>query len=142
MLRDGAEAAAKSPSRLIHAATLVELGTALRRGGRVVESREPLRSGLDLARRCAGVSVAQRAAHELEATGEKAPRYTPIGADALTPSEQRVAAMAARGMTNREIAARLFVTIKTVEGHLHAAYDKLGIRSRQQLAEALESTGG
>ena len=96
-----------------------------------------MRAALDLARRCGGVAVARRAAHELEATGEKVPRYTPIGVDTLTASERRVAQMASRGMTNREIAASLYVTIKTVESHLRATYDKLGIRSRQKLATAL-----
>ena len=59
------------------------------------------------------------------------------GVDALTPSEQRVASMAAGGMTNRDIAQALFVTPKTVEVHLSNAYRKLGIRSRRELAGAL-----
>lgn len=141
LLIDAVRAAERSPARLVHAATLVELGTALRRGNRLVEAREPLRAGLDIARRCAALALARRAAHELEASGEKAPRQTPIGADALTPSEHRVATMAARGMTNRQIAASLFVTIKTVEGHLHATFDKLAIHSRTELPEALGSPG-
>ena len=64
-------------------------------------------------------------------------RYTPIGVESLTPSERRVAQLAASGLTNRAIAQSLFVTVKTVETHLAAVYDKLGIRSRQQLPEAL-----
>ena len=69
---------------------------------------------------------------------EKVQRYTPIGATTLTASERRVAEMAARGMTNREIAAALYITVKTVESHLSATYDKLGVRSRQHLTSALE----
>jgi DNA-binding CsgD family transcriptional regulator len=61
------------------------------------------------------------------------------GVDALTPSEQRVARMAADGMTNREIAATLFVTTRTVEVHLTHAYQKLDIGSREQLPEALQA---
>ena len=59
------------------------------------------------------------------------------GRDALTPSELRVAEMAATGQTNREVAQRLFVTQKTVEAHLARAFRKLGIDSRVQLASAL-----
>jgi len=59
------------------------------------------------------------------------------GADALTPSERRVAQMAAQGMINRDIAQALFVTEKTVETHLGHAYAKLNVRSRADLPEAL-----
>ena len=126
-----------APTRLVHAMALTELGAALRRERRPADGREPLREGLVLARRCGAVALGRRAADELEASGEKVERYTPIGADALTPSERRTAEMAARGMTNREIAAALYVTIKTVESHLRAAYDKLGIGSRRELARPL-----
>jgi DNA-binding CsgD family transcriptional regulator len=60
------------------------------------------------------------------------------GIGALTPSERRVAEMAAGGMTNREIAQALFVTLRTVEIHLTHAYQKLEINSREQLPNALE----
>ena len=64
-------------------------------------------------------------------------RWTPIGIESLTPSERRVAEMAANGMTNRQMAQSLFLTVKTIETHLAATYDKLGIRSRRELPEAL-----
>jgi DNA-binding NarL/FixJ family response regulator len=60
------------------------------------------------------------------------------GAAALTSAQLRVARLAADGLGNREIAERLFLTEKTVEGHLGQAYRKLGIRSRTQLAGALD----
>jgi DNA-binding CsgD family transcriptional regulator len=63
------------------------------------------------------------------------PRTT--GADALTPTERRIVGLALEGMTNTEIAQSLFVTVKTVESHLHNAYLKLGISSRKDLARAL-----
>jgi DNA-binding NarL/FixJ family response regulator len=63
--------------------------------------------------------------------------YTPIGVESLTPSQRRVAELAANGMTNRQIAQTLFLTVKTIESHLAGAYDTLGIRSRQQLPAAL-----
>ena len=56
------------------------------------------------------------------------------GINALTPSERRVCELAARRLTNREIAQALFVTVKAVEGHLGTAYRKLGVRRRGQLA--------
>ncbi|HEU4599238.1 MAG TPA: helix-turn-helix transcriptional regulator, partial [Solirubrobacterales bacterium] len=59
------------------------------------------------------------------------------GVESLTPSERRVAELAASGLTNRQIAQSLFVTVKTVEAHLSASYDKLDINSRHQLTEAL-----
>jgi DNA-binding CsgD family transcriptional regulator len=63
------------------------------------------------------------------------------GVESLTPSELRVGRRAAEGHTNREIAEDLFVTIKTVEMHLANAYRKLEVRSRTQLAGALEASG-
>jgi DNA-binding CsgD family transcriptional regulator/tetratricopeptide (TPR) repeat protein len=137
LLREAVEQAEASPARLVHATALTDLGAALHREHRETEAREPLRAGLLMARRCGAVSLAQRAAGELEATGVRVPRYTPVGADALSPRERHVAELAARGMTNREIAATLYLTIKTVESHLRAAYDKLGIRSRRELQDAL-----
>jgi DNA-binding CsgD family transcriptional regulator len=118
---------------------LLELGEALRRDGHRAKARGPLRGALEQARRCGMVRVAKRANDELQASGEKVRRYTPIGVESLTPSERRVAELAASGMTNRQIAQHLFVTVKTVEAHLSAAYDKLDIDSRRQLPAALAS---
>jgi DNA-binding CsgD family transcriptional regulator len=92
---------------------------------------------MELAYTCGAASLVERARAELMATGARPRRALRTGADALTPSEQRVAQMAAEGMTNREIAATLFVTTRTVEIHLTHAYQKLGINSREQLPEAL-----
>jgi len=126
-----------SPARLARAEALVDLGAALRRAGHRADARPPLREGLELARRCGAAGLAKRAHDELSATGERVRRWTPIGVESLTPSERRVAEMAASGLTNRQIAQSLFLTVKTIETHLAAAYDKLGIRSRQQLPRAL-----
>lgn len=126
-----------SPAQLERAHALAELGAALRRANRRAEARDPLREGLALARRCGAAALAKRTSEELEATGEKVRRHTPIGVESLTPSERRVAELAASGMTNRQIAQTLFLTVKTIESHLAAAYDKLDIRSRRELPEAL-----
>ena len=81
-----------------------------------------------------------RAQDELMATGARPRRVALSGLDALTPSERRVAGMAAKELTNRDIAQALFVTPKTVEVHLSSVYRKLGIASRAQLADALGSS--
>jgi DNA-binding CsgD family transcriptional regulator len=137
LLEEALAGTTNSPRRLQVAHALVDLGELLRRQGRRADARKPLREGFDLARRCGAARIAKRANGELEATGEKVRRYAPIGVEALTPSERRVAELAASGMTNRQIAQSLFVTVKTVEAHLSAAYDKLDIDSRRQLPEAL-----
>ncbi len=109
----------------------------LRRNNRRADAREPLRQGLELARSCGAKPLAERAHTELVATGARPRRLVFSGVEALTPSERRVATMAAEGMTNREIAQALFVTPRTVEVHLSSTYRKLGISSRTQLPDAL-----
>jgi DNA-binding CsgD family transcriptional regulator len=128
----------QSPRRLERVHVLVDLGEALRREGRRVEARSPLRDGYELARRCGAARLAKRANVALQATGVTVRRYAPIGVESLTPSERRVAELAASGLTNRQIAQSLFVTRKTVEAHLSAAYDKLDIGSRRELPGALD----
>lgn len=137
LLERAAEVVDGSPRRLEHALTLLALGTALRRVGRRADARAPLRKAFDLARRGGAARTARLANEELQATGETVRRYTPIGVESLTPSERRVADLAASGMTNRQIAQSLFVTVKTVEAHLSATYHKLDIKSRRELPAAL-----
>jgi DNA-binding CsgD family transcriptional regulator len=74
---------------------------------------------------------------EVTAAGARPRRTALHGLEALTPRELQTAGLAAEGMSNREIADALFVTVKTVEWHLKHSYGKLGIRSRRELAEAL-----
>ncbi|HEX6405295.1 MAG TPA: AAA family ATPase [Pseudonocardiaceae bacterium] len=137
LLEDAASMLARSSARLEQARALTDLGAALRRANRRSEAREPLRCALDLAVRCGAVPLTERAHQELVAAGARPRRVTSSGIDALTPSELRVARMAADGMTNRAIAQALFVTIKTVEVHLGNAYRKLGVPSRARLTAAL-----
>jgi DNA-binding CsgD family transcriptional regulator len=96
-----------------------------------------LREGLDLAHRCRATALAQRARQELLAAGARPRRPVLTGRDALTPTEARIAEMAAQGLTTPEIAQALFVTTKTVETHLGHTYQKLDIHSRGELAHAL-----
>jgi DNA-binding CsgD family transcriptional regulator len=132
---------ARTEARLEHARALVDLGAALRRAKLISEAREPLREGLAIARTCGAVPLAERAYEELRATGARPRKIVRGGADALTASERRVARMAADGMANKEIAQALFVTVRTVEAHLHHAYQKLEISSRAELADALTAAG-
>ncbi len=141
LLREAAAVLDGSPRQFQRAEALSELGAALRRARHRVEARGPLREALQLARRCGAVRLARRTQDELLASGEKVRRHTPIGVESLSPSERRVAELAATGLTNRQIAQELFVTVKTIEAHLSATYDKLGIRSRRQLAAALGREG-
>ncbi len=139
-LREAVEAVAGSPARLEHAKALAALGSGLRRARRPREAREPLRRALALADVCGAAGLAEDVRAELYAAGGR-PRATELkGVEALTPSERRVATLAAQGQTNREIAQSLYVTPKTVEVHLSNAYRKLGIRSRRELAGELAIT--
>jgi DNA-binding CsgD family transcriptional regulator len=138
LLKEAAEVLSSSPARLEHAKARTELGAALRRANRRAEAREQLRQGLELATICGAGSLAARAERELLATGARPRRVALTGVESLTPSERRVAEMAAEGPTNREIAQALFVTQRTVEVHLTSIYRKLGLSSRSQLAAALD----
>jgi DNA-binding CsgD family transcriptional regulator len=140
LLREAVEVLGESPVRLEHARALVDWGAALRRAGKRGEpARAPLREALDIATRCGAVSVAEQARAELLAAGAKPRRTALRGAAALTPSERRVAELATEGLTNREIAQTLFITIKTVEDHLRNTYRKLEVAGKGDLAGAMAS---
>jgi DNA-binding CsgD family transcriptional regulator len=125
------------PQRLEYIRALVDLGAALRRANRRAEARAPLRKGLELSHRGDATALAERARIELAATGARPRRVMLTGVDSLTPSERRVADLAAQGLTTRQIAQALFVTPKTVEYHLRHTYQKLDVSSRSELAEEL-----
>ena len=123
----------ESQAALERARGLVDYGAALRRSGRRQAARDPLRRGLDLAQRCDAQVLATRALAEVRLTGARPRRSALDGPDALTEREREVAALAAKGLSNREIAKTLVVTVKTVEWHLRHAFRKLGIDSRAKL---------
>jgi DNA-binding CsgD family transcriptional regulator len=139
ILRDAASLLETSQKRLLQSAILTDLGALLRHTGRRRDAREPLRVALDLATRAESTRTAQRARDELAATGAQPRREALSGVAALTPSERRVADLAAEGLSNRQIAETLWVTLKTVEVHLGRTYGKLGIKSRAELPRALGS---
>ncbi|MCK1479698.1 AAA family ATPase [Bradyrhizobium sp. 197] len=140
LLGESAASLRKSPAVLERAHSLAELGAALRRDGCRSAAREPLGEALDLAARCGARPLAARVREELKATGARPRREWRTGLEALSPRELRVAQLAAEGRTNREIAYQLYVTLKTIEGHLARAYTKLGIERRNQLSKFFAGT--
>jgi DNA-binding CsgD family transcriptional regulator len=141
LLSEAATVLESSPARLELARALTDLGAALRRGGHRADARKPLRRGLDLASRCGATVLAARAREELVTAGARPRRERMSGTRALTASERRVATLAATGLSNREIAQALFITIRTVKAHLGHAFEKLDITNRAQLADALATDG-
>ena len=137
LLREAAAALDASQAELERARAHADLGAALRRAGEADEAREELRLAVDIAHRCGADALEDLALGELRAAGARPRRRATTGAGALTPSERRIAELAASGSQNREIAQALFVTTATVEFHLRNAYRKLGISGRPGLADAL-----
>ena len=136
LLREAAMTLDAAGAALESARAVVDLGALLRRSNRRADARELLREGLDIAHRAGAVALADQAETELRATGARPRRARLTGLDALTASERRVAELAAQGMTNREIAQALFVTARTVEGHLTRTFQKLDLHSREDLRGA------
>ncbi len=126
-----------SVSPFERARTELVYGERLRRAGRRLDSREQLRAALDEFERLGASSWAERAREELRASGETARKRDPALVDGLTPRELEIALQVADGGTNKEVAARLFLSPKTVELHLSRVYRKLGIRSRTELARLM-----
>ena len=117
---------------LDRARTLLALGVTQRRMKRRRESRATLEDALGLFERIGAVVWAERTRGELRRISGRA--ATPGG---LTPAEERVAVLVAEGKTNKEVAAALYVSDRTVEGHLAHIFGKLGIRHRTEIAAAL-----
>ena len=137
LLEEAVQVLNNSVAKLEHAKARTDLGAALRRANRRAEARHHLRRAIELATICGAAPLAARGESELLATGARPRRIALTGVDSLTPSEHRVAELAAAGSTNRQIAQALFITQRTVEVHLTSIYRKLTISSRAQLAAAL-----
>jgi DNA-binding CsgD family transcriptional regulator len=114
-------------------------GSWLRRQRRAAESRAPLRAARDSFDALGLVDLAERARQELRAAGESSRRRSPEAWDQLTAQELQIAQMAAEGLSNREIAQRLYISHRTVGAHLHRIFPKLGITSRSQLHAAISA---
>jgi DNA-binding NarL/FixJ family response regulator len=114
-------------------------GEWLRRQGRRTDARTQLRTAHEMLDTIGMEAFAERARRELRATGEKVRKRTVEARDELTPQEQQIARLARDGLSNPEIAARLFLSPRTVEWHLKKVFTKLAISSRMGLHDALPS---
>jgi DNA-binding CsgD family transcriptional regulator len=112
-------------------------GEHLRRDRCTADSRAQLAAALETFERLGAAPWADRAAGELRATGQTKPRAKGLAGDPLTPQEREIATLAAEGLSNKQIAQRLFLSHKTVGNHLFRIFPKLGISSRAALRDAL-----
>lgn len=122
-----------SDDRWSLARTRLAYGERLRRAGRRVDAREQLRSALEAFEDQGADAWVDRASAELRASGETLRRRKSWEEEQLTPQELQIALHVARGMTNREVGAALFLSHKTIEFHLGRVYRKLGMHSRAEL---------
>ena len=136
-LGEAVETLERGAARLELARVTCDLGAELRRSGERSAARDVLRRAHTLASQCGATRLANRARDELGRSGARLMREPASGVEGLTPSEVRVAELAAEGLTNREVAQALFVSEKTVETHLGRVYRKLDIKSRHALPAAL-----
>jgi DNA-binding CsgD family transcriptional regulator len=112
-------------------------GQWLRRRRRVAESRAVLRAARDRFDALGCVPWGEQARRELRASGERSRRRVPEARDQLTAQELQIAQLAAKGLSNREIGQRLYLSHRTISTHLYRAFPKLGITSRAELGVAL-----
>ncbi|MGH2775164.1 MAG: helix-turn-helix transcriptional regulator [Actinomycetota bacterium] len=142
LLREAMTQAERSEAMVERALVQVALGRALNDAGRKGEARDWLRRGIHQARQHGVFLLAAQALSLISDAGGRPRRLSLTGVEALTPSERRVAQMVASGLSNREVAEGLFVTVKAVEAHLGKVYRKLAISSRAQLGGALKGALG
>jgi DNA-binding CsgD family transcriptional regulator len=142
LYRDALERLGRTRIRIDLARAHLLYGEWLRRERRRTDAREQLRTAYEMFETMGAAAFADRAERELLATGERARKRTVETRADLTAQEAQVARLACDGLSNPEIGARLFVSRRTVEYHLHKVFIKLGITSRSELANALPAEAG
>jgi ATP/maltotriose-dependent transcriptional regulator MalT len=135
--REAIDRLGRTPLRPDLARAHLLYGEWLRHEDRQAEARQQLRTAHEMLGTMGMEAFAERARAELQATGEKVRKWAVEVRDDLTAQERQIAALARDGMSNPEIGARLFVSPRTVEWHLRNVFNKLGIRSRRQLPNAM-----
>ena len=129
--------ASAAASEYAHARLQLAWGVRLRRQRRVADSRRHLRAALEGFHALRATPWSDRAAEELRASGETSRRRVPDTLDELSAQEIQIAMLAAEGLTNREIGAKLFLSHRTVGSHLYRIFPKLSITSRSELRGAM-----
>ncbi|MEU0811141.1 AAA family ATPase [Streptomyces sp. NPDC005970] len=122
------------------AQTLLDLAEWLRRRRRIAEARAPLTEALETFRRLGAHPWIERARAESRAAGLDVTDTAPAALAELSPQQQQIIRLAARGLTNREIGEKLFLSPRTVGSHLYRSFPKLGITARSQLRDLVEAT--
>lgn len=122
------------------AQTLLDLAEWLRRRRRIAEARGPLTDALETFRRLGARPWIERARAESRASGLDVTDAAPDALAELSPQQQQIIRLAARGLTNREIGEKLFLSPRTVSSHLYRSFPKLGITARSQLRDLIEGT--
>jgi DNA-binding CsgD family transcriptional regulator len=130
----------RSRALVLYARAQLRYGEWLRRENRRVDARTQLRAAYSAFEAMGARAFAERARRELLATGETVRRRTTDARDELTPQEAQIARLASERLSNPEIAAQLYLSHRTVEYHLRKVFQKLGISSRKELAEALRDS--
>jgi DNA-binding CsgD family transcriptional regulator len=138
LYREALERLAGTRVRVTLARAHLVYGEWLRREKRRVDARVQLRIAHTMLAEMGNEGFAERARRELLATGETVRKRTPETRDDLTPQERQIAELAIEGLSNPEIGARLFISPRTVEYHLHKVFSKLDISSRLALVSALD----
>ena len=139
LYREAIERLARTRRRPELARAHLLYGEWLRRENRRLDARVQLRAAHDQFASIGMEAFGERARGELLATGEKVRKRTVATRDVLTAQERQIARLALEGLSNPDVAARLFLSRRTVEWHLRNVFTKLGIRSRQELTGALAS---
>jgi DNA-binding CsgD family transcriptional regulator len=137
LYRDAIARLGRTRARVEHARAHLLYGEWLRREGRRVDARDQLRTALEMFARIGAEAFALRAEGELLATGERVRKRSAETREQLTAQEVQIARLARDGLSNHDIAERLFISRGTVEYHLHKVFTKLGISSRSELQTRL-----
>ena len=141
LYREGIDRLARTAVHVELARAQLLYGEWLRREGRRLDARTQLRSAHESLAAMGVDAFAERARHELAATGETVRRRTVETSGEFTPQEAHIAQLAAQGLTNPEIGASLYISPRTVEWHLRKIFSKLGVSTRRELRHALPDVG-